>query len=54
MLEYNPKKRISRSQALRHFYFNEAPIAVTNITTQIPDNEWREFVHQGKLNGTES
>jgi serine/threonine protein kinase len=54
MLEYNPKKRISSSQALRHFYFNEAPIAVMNIAAQIPDNEWKVFVHQEKLNGTES
>jgi serine/threonine protein kinase len=50
MLEYDPKKRISNSQALRHFYFNERPIAVMNISAQIPDNEWREFVHQEKPN----
>jgi serine/threonine protein kinase len=39
MLEYHPKKRI---------------ITVMNIAAQISNNEWREFVHQGKLNGTES
>jgi hypothetical protein len=54
MLEYDPKKRISKSQALRYFYFNEAPIALMNIAAQIADNEWREFVHQGKPNGTGS
>lgn len=40
MLEYNPNKRISARDALRHPYFNEQPICVMNISSQIPPEDW--------------
>jgi cyclin-dependent kinase 8/11 len=48
MLEYNPKRRISSNDALRHSYFNEQPIPVMNIAAQIPDTERRDLVNLGK------
>lgn len=48
MLVYNPNKRISASEALRHPYFNEKPICVMNIAAQIPPEEWKDLESLGK------
>jgi cyclin-dependent kinase 8/11 len=48
MLTPNPSKRISSSEALRHQYFNEGPLSVTNIAAEIPPDEWNELNFAGK------
>jgi cyclin-dependent kinase 8/11 len=47
LLAYNPNQRIGAREALRHPYFNERPICVMNITSQIPSNEWSDLVGLG-------
>lgn len=47
MLDYNPKNRISAAQALRHPYFNEAPIPMMNIAALFPSDEWNEITALG-------
>ena len=48
MLVYNPTRRISAAEALRHPYFNEKPICVMNIAAQIPADEWHDLENLGK------
>jgi hypothetical protein len=47
MLVYNPERRISAADALRHRYFNEAPICLMNVAGQIAADEWNELVKLG-------
>jgi cyclin-dependent kinase 8/11 len=54
MLAPNPLERISSSQALRHPYFNEAPLCVMNIAGEFSPEEWNELVRMGKNPSTES
>lgn len=48
MLVYDPNKRISAAEAIRHKYFNENPICVMNIAAQIPPDEWCDLEELGK------
>jgi serine/threonine protein kinase len=48
MLVYNPEKRISAAQALRHPYFNQPPVCVINIARRIPTDEWKDLVAIGR------
>ena len=48
MLVYNPDRRISAAEALRHHYFNEKPICVMNITKYIPADDWESLEGLGK------
>lgn len=43
MLLYNPQIRITAHDALRHEYFNESPLPVSNILRVIPERELREL-----------
>jgi cyclin-dependent kinase 8/11 len=47
MLVYNPDRRLTAAQALRHQYFNEPPICVINVAGQIPKDEWDMLVTMG-------
>ena len=40
MLTYNPRMRISATEALNHPYFNELPACVMNISGQFPVEDW--------------
>lgn len=52
MLVYNPDRRISAADALRHHYFNEKPICVMNITKYIPPEDWQELESRGRSTET--
>jgi serine/threonine protein kinase len=48
MLVANPLERISSAEALRHQYFNEAPLCVMNIAGEFPPDEWSELARMGR------
>jgi serine/threonine protein kinase len=47
MLTYNPDKRLTATQALRHPYFDQPPICIMNIARNIPADEWNDLVTLG-------
>lgn len=48
MFIYNPKKRITAKEALRHPFFNEFPIAGSNLFFMISKEDWTQLEQQGK------
>jgi serine/threonine protein kinase len=54
MLSPNPQDRISSTDALRHPYFNEAPLSVMNIAAEFSPDEWNDLVRAGRTPTTES
>jgi cyclin-dependent kinase 8/11 len=47
LLRYNPDRRLSAAEALKHPYFDQPPICSMNIAGQIPPDEWNDLLALG-------